>query len=171
MSAPVTQASHLERVELSSAGVHGILSQLGEWLPEARFEVDGKIEKCADMELDQRCRPLFVELGILKKVRSIPNLACYERSSTDCIQIRSQQTRMKYNVIRIQSKDSVEFYNSIGETDLIPIRVIEGNPTVSNAISDPIPNPSHPLEPGAIIHITKDVKISPALYCLVVVTY
>jgi len=151
-AAQASQASHMERVELSGPKVDAILSQLGEWLSEAKFEVDGKVEKCADAELDQHCLPLFMELNILKK-------------------IHSQQTRINYNVIRIQSQDPIEFYNSMGETDLIPIRIIGGEPIVSNATSDPIPNPSQRLEPGAMIHITKDVKISPALYCLVIVTY
>lgn len=69
MSAPVVQDSHLKRNELSGTGVDTILSQLGEWLCKADFEVDGKIEKCADKKLDQHCRPLFIESDLLKKVR------------------------------------------------------------------------------------------------------
>ncbi|KAF7867280.1 hypothetical protein EAF04_005363 [Stromatinia cepivora] len=152
MSVPVTKALHLERVELSGFRVDAILSQLGEWLPNAKFDLYGKVEKCADAELDHRCRPLFIELDILKK-------------------ISSQQIRMKYNVIRIQSQEPVEFYNSIGETDLIPIRIIEGEPVISNVTVDSTQNTSQRLLPGTMIHITKDVKISPALYCLVLVTY
>jgi hypothetical protein len=74
-------------------------------------------------------------------------------------------------VIRIHSQEPVEFFNPAGETDLIPIRVIEGDPVVTNATSDSTPNPSQRLNPGSMIHISKDVKISPALYCLVVVTH
>lgn len=68
MSTSVTKSVHMERIELSGPKVHTILSQLGEWLPNAKFEVDGKVEKCADAELDHYCRPLFIELDILTKV-------------------------------------------------------------------------------------------------------
>ncbi|KAF7908137.1 uncharacterized protein EAF01_003892 [Botrytis porri] len=105
MSTPVTKAFHMEKVELSGPRVDAILSQLGEWLPNAKFELDGKVEKCADAELDHRCRPLFIELDILRK-------------------ISSQQIRKKYNVIRILSQEPVEFYSSVGETDLIPIHLL-----------------------------------------------
>ncbi|CCD42621.1 predicted protein [Botrytis cinerea T4] len=67
MSASVTKPSHMEKVELRGPKVHTILSQLGEWLPNAKFERDGKVEKCADADLDHYCRPLFDELDILSK--------------------------------------------------------------------------------------------------------
>ncbi|PQE24979.1 hypothetical protein CJF31_00011379 [Rutstroemia sp. NJR-2017a BVV2] len=71
MSVSATQAQHLERVELSGSKIDTILSQLGEWLPNAKFDLDGKVDKCADAELYQRCLPLFIELGILTKARRI----------------------------------------------------------------------------------------------------
>ena len=71
MSAPVAKSFHMEKVDLSRPKVHTILSQLGEWLPNAKFERDGKVEKCADADLDHYCRPLFDELDILSKVSFI----------------------------------------------------------------------------------------------------
>ncbi|KAM3066406.1 hypothetical protein ACMFMG_012096 [Clarireedia jacksonii] len=152
MSASDALLQHLERVELSGSEIDVILSKLGEWLLNAKFDLDRKVDKCIDTELHRQCLPLFIELDKLKK-------------------IRSPQAR-KYNVIRIHSQDPVEFGNSVGETDLIPIRVIEGDPVVSNATSDSTPYPSQRLNPGSITHITKDVTISSALHCfIVIITY
>jgi hypothetical protein len=90
---------------------------------------------------------------------------------SDFLQIGSQQTRINYNMIQIHSQEPIEFFNPTGETDLIPIQVIEGNPVVTNATSDSTPNPSQHLNPGSMIYISKDIKISPTLYYLVVVTH
>jgi hypothetical protein len=69
MSVSVAQVQHLERVELSGSKIDVILSELGEWLLNAKFDLDAKVDKCADTELGQRCLPLFDESGILPKAR------------------------------------------------------------------------------------------------------
>ncbi|KAF7907347.1 uncharacterized protein EAF01_004934 [Botrytis porri] len=90
MSVPVAPVQHLEKVELSGSKIDIILSELGEWLLNAKFDLGAKIDKCADTELGQRCQPLFDELGLLSK-------------------FRTQQTRTQYNVIRIHSQEPIKF--------------------------------------------------------------
>ncbi|TGO89190.1 hypothetical protein BPOR_0121g00170 [Botrytis porri] len=98
MSVPVAPVQHLEKVELSGSKIDIILSELGEWLLNAKFDLGAKIDKCADTELGQRCQPLFDELGLLSKARRIFFHF-----------FRTQQTRTQYNVIRIHSQEPIKF--------------------------------------------------------------
>ncbi len=69
--------------------------------------------------------------------------------------------RRTYSVLRILPSYTAPLDNPTGSADLVPIRILEGTPTVSGQA----------LKPESSVHITKGVKVSSALDLLVVVTH
>lgn len=154
MSADASSQPHLERTRLTGTNMKTILSGLGEWLQDAAFNDDGTLEQCEDPGLHKACKPLLMELGIWEKVSGTvsPHYRVLKM-----LQIQAKQN-ITYNVLRVR-RGTIPLENPTRSADLVPIRVIEGNPTVSG----------HPLVPGWRTHIAEDVHVSAAPEFLVIV--
>ena len=154
MPADTSQQPHFERTPLTGTNTKTILSGLGEWLEGAAFSDDGTLEQCKDPGINKACKPLLVELGLWEKVSGTE---LSRNRLLKMLQIQAKQN-ITYTVLRIR-RGTVLFENPTRSADLIPIRVVKGNPTVSG----------HPLVPGWRTHIAEDVQVSAAIEFLAVV--
>ncbi|KAK0507169.1 hypothetical protein JMJ35_010207 [Cladonia borealis] len=139
------EEEHLKGTELNGSNVKKILEDFQIWLDKAHFEVVDRaksemLQRCDDPGLAEASQPLLIAFGFYNQMHS---------------------RRRTYSVLRILPSYTAPLENPTGSADLIPIRIIEGTPTVSGQA----------LIPARSVHITKGVRVSSALDLLVVVTH
>lgn len=121
-------------------GVTSILQDLDTWLQTAEFKMEAKgdIGRCVAADRRTKLDSLFEALGIRSKIDS---------------------KEYGFSVLRIPGPQIARVYVQQGVwADLIPIRVISGNPSSSG----------RQLLPGWKTHITGAVDVNPALDLLVI---
>jgi len=133
---------HLKQEQLVGAKSNNALQKFGIWLQKktTSFEENKEqhFEYCTDDNLTAESEALLKDLGIMEKIKF---------------------QRFGFVALRVPGPSPANFQITEGHAIMIPIRVLDGIPSVSGK----------EVVPGYTTYIEEPIKVTPALECLFII--